>query len=806
MKNLYSIFIVVATLVCGCQTDTTTNIENQSGATIILLLDNSHNTVRTSLGEKIGETYPVYWSEGDRIAVNGIESADAQISSENSTSATFTIDGEVGSTYNITYPYTPTTTADSPRVVFPAEQSYVEGTFGKGYAPMCGYGTKGSTITLMHLASAMRLPVKATVEGATLSKIVITSTSKIAGEFSVDCHSTILKTTEKSTNTITYTVNKPLSTTDATVCYITLPMGDRGSCTVEFIDSEGGTMSASWSAKNLKRGIVYEFKDIKYKAGATLTLPGYYSDYDLFEGSSTYSGIVTDTNGNPIEGVVISDGEKCVKTDEHGFYQMDGNIADAKFVMASIPSGYKALNDANGIPQFFHRITTKEKLYEYCVADFVFEPISGDPNRYTLLVGADPQPRAKSAGYDKIAYHSLDICEDFYRDLRETRATITGHEVYGMMLGDLVHEQMSLYSKYVAGLKSLNLQMFNIIGNHDHDLSATTDEEGARCFEENFGPTYYSFNIGKQHYVILDDIIMTVVNGKLKKNEYSYGLTDRQWQWLQNDLQHVDKSTTLMVAAHAPMFYGHSGTTIYASSSVAHGMDYANLFAMFDKVHAWAGHTHVTFNYNHPSSALCKNVEVHTVARSTGHLWLNEYTAYGTPRGYTIVEVDGENIEWRFKATAYQADFCGDNFSYTTGMPAYALRDWDYVDGVAYMKETNKKLDGSYQMKVYKPEDYGDGYVYANIFLWDNKWETPKFNGVEMVRISPASARELAYHEVYYFYKQNCSQFTSNNDLALKSNCLHTLFRTASKPASSGEGTVTVTDRFGNNYSSTVSW
>ena len=130
---------------------------------------------------------------------------------------------------------------------------------------------------------------------------------------------------------------------------------------------------------------------------------------------------------------------------------------------------------------------------------FEFLPINNNPNRYTLIVGADPQPRAKTAGDDKVAFHSLDICENLYRDMRETASKISDREVYGMMLGDIVHENMSLYTYYVAGLKSLNFQMFNIIGNHDHDLSATTDEEGARRFEDNFGPSYYSFNIGKQH-------------------------------------------------------------------------------------------------------------------------------------------------------------------------------------------------------------------------------------------------------------------------------------------------------------------
>ena len=38
---------------------------------------------RTSLGEKEGDTYPVYWSEGDRIALNGKRSEVADINTDN---------------------------------------------------------------------------------------------------------------------------------------------------------------------------------------------------------------------------------------------------------------------------------------------------------------------------------------------------------------------------------------------------------------------------------------------------------------------------------------------------------------------------------------------------------------------------------------------------------------------------------------------------------------------------------------------------------------------------------------------------
>ena len=192
--------------------------------------------------------------------------------------------------------------------------------------------------------------------------------------------------------------------------------------------------------------------------------------------------------------------------DENGYFEIDSNLSRTKFITASIPSGYSAPTDKNGLPIFYHRVTDEERKKNMVQHTFEFLPTNNNPNRYTLIVGADPQPRARSAGYDNIAYHSLDMCEDFYRDMREKAATITDRNVYGMMLGDIVHENMALFDNYIAGLSTLKFPMFNIIGNHDNDKKAANDVEGRHSFEEKLGPTYYSFNIGKLNATIYGNV------------------------------------------------------------------------------------------------------------------------------------------------------------------------------------------------------------------------------------------------------------------------------------------------------------
>ena len=534
-------------------------------------------------------------------------------------------------------------------------------------------------------------------------------------------------------------------------------------------------------------------------------------------GKITVKGLVYGGGSNALEGVVISDGLLCVQTDEDGYFEIDSDLSRTKFIMASIPSGYSAPTDANGLPIFYHRVTDEERTNDMVQHTFEFYPIKNNSERYTLIVGADPQPRQRSARYDKNAYHSLDCCDDFYRDMREKAATISDHSVYGLMLGDIVHENMNLYPNYIAGLKTLGFPMFNVLGNHDNDTSSENDTEGRHVFEEYLGPTYYSFNLGRQHYVVLDNLIMNLnSSGALK--EFSQGLTDEVWTWLQNDLQYIDRSTTIMLAAHSPMFMV-ADMSDRSNATSGHRRDYANLFSKFDKVHAWAGHSHTTFNYVYPANATLKNIEVHTVARSTGELWTNEYLTNGTPRGYTVVEVDGDDISWSFKPTIYQTGAFTSS-DYTSESPEYRFRDWDYdASGIAKMRTDGTTLSESYQMKVYKPGEYhktyddmianahpDKDYIYVNVFLWDSKWQKPKYKGVTMTPVADADAYCLATYEINYHYKKYSNTLMQEDSgYGPANNNIHTVFR-ARETRSSGSGTVTVVDRFGNEYSQTVSW
>ena len=511
----------------------------------------------------------------------------------------------------------------------------------------------------------------------------------------------------------------------------------------------------------------------------------------------TISGCVKGDDGKALEGVVVSDGLNCVKTDKEGRYYLPADLSKAEYVMVSTPSGYSApVEDGHACFWKWLKDSSKESNGKYSV-DFTLNKIS-NPNRYSVFIFADPQPRGRTAGYDKIAYHSLDCCDDMYLDMKEYAATRKSYPVYGIGLGDIVHRDLSLLPQYRNGMAATGVTTYNVIGNHDQgNKTNLSDPEASRPYEEIMGPTNYSFNLGNMHYLMLDNMM---VQANKPADECATGLTDDIWKWVQNDLKHVPLDTPLMVCAHSPMMRTESGS----NRSGSHLGELRNLLSKYKKAYVWAGHTHTSFNYVDKDNPV---IETHTVSRVTGALWTNEYLgANGTPRGYIVFDYDNGDVSWKFKPLYYQkGSYVG---NYTRGDQFdYVWRDWDYVNGRAIMKSTDKPLDDSYQMQVFPPKTYGDDYLYVNIFLWDELWETPRFT----MDGTPSVMRRVTEKDFCYSYSDwfitdfYSTRSVSSTDFTPNKNNNSSMFR-VHVDSESGSGTVTVKDRFGNEHKSTITW
>lgn len=262
------------------------------------------------------------------------------------------------------------------------------------------------------------------------------------------------------------------------------------------------------------------------------------------DGNTTLYGLVTDTSGNPVPGVVVSDGYGCVETDANGVYQME-RYKKARFVHYSTPAGYAVNTSADNYPLFYAEIVHKNIADRH---DFVLTPLPAPESDFTLVCIADPQcsTTAEISRYVNETIPDIEATADAYK--------AKGTPVYGITLGDIVFDTPDLWSNMKESMANRNLPVFQTIGNHDHLQTETSDDNAAANFETQFGPRNYSFNRGDVHIVSMDNVLY---EGKKK---YKGGITDKQLEWLRQDLSHVDKDKLVIFCAHIPFRGGTSVT------------------------------------------------------------------------------------------------------------------------------------------------------------------------------------------------------------------------------------------------------
>ena len=294
MKNLTKIFmaVVAGMFAFSCVTDTTedlgVNVEGQKGGVYEVAISLEEAT-KTQLGEKVDGLYPLYWSEGDAIAINGVVSN--PLAEGGSANAYFKFNEPVARPFCVVYP-APTAAAVEDEVVeepaapitvypvtFAAEQPYTAGTFAPGVAPMYGYaaalaeGETETPIQLNHLTGVLRFAIKGNGEKVTSMKVVAEK-GTIAGPYTVDCTNGTLVAQPEATSTITVTFGEGLVLgAEATPVYVTVPAGSYGTFLVTLYTEADNKMTVKFNSdvKPIKVGTVREFSEFTYQENSADT-------------------------------------------------------------------------------------------------------------------------------------------------------------------------------------------------------------------------------------------------------------------------------------------------------------------------------------------------------------------------------------------------------------------------------------------------------------------------------------------------------------------------------------------------------
>lgn len=343
--------------------------------------------------------------------------------------------------------------------------------------------------------------------------------------------------------------------------------------------------------------------------------------------------------GEPgLAGVGVSNGRDVVETDAEGRYRIPVDRDDAVFVIK--PRGYRFPVDGLGLPRFYyiHKPDGSPGGLDHAgvpptgpLPEAIDFPLTerSEPDAFEVLVLGDPQVRDET----DLSYHARDVVDE-----------LVGIEAaFGMMLGDLAYDDLSVYPALNGLMAETGLPWINVHGNHDVNFDVRSDTLSDETWERVYGPTSWSFDWGPVHFVVLDDVIY---EGNPRTKSYRGGLAEEPLAFLEADLARVDPERLIVIAMHIPLHDFSDGDRAALLERVSR----------FDRVLVLTAHWHVQMNAFFDRDG---QPPVHQLVQATacGSWWLGAPDPFGiphttmrdgTPNGYSIVHFEGNDYRIEF--------------------------------------------------------------------------------------------------------------------------------------------------------------
>jgi len=328
--------------------------------------------------------------------------------------------------------------------------------------------------------------------------------------------------------------------------------------------------------------------------------------------------------------VAVTDGLSVVETGRDGRFELLSG-SRRPFVYLSVPAGYRLPLNPTGTVRFFEPIRADERGEMQVRFDLEADAASGEDHAFFVL--ADPQTQT---AYEMGRFHAETI-----PDVLASASALGNLPRFGVSCGDIMFDDLSLYPEYERAVARTEMPFFQVIGNHDLDFDGLSDAASANTFGRHFGPTYYSFERGAVHYVVLDDVFWHSAG-------YFGYLDADQVGWLEQDLARVEAGRTVVVFTHIPTLSGNYRRNGEANPGIS--VSITNREALYRllepyQAHIIAGHTH---EHEHMFEG---GAHEHILGTACGAWWSGDICADGTPNGYAVFEARGEALTWRYKST-----------------------------------------------------------------------------------------------------------------------------------------------------------
>jgi hypothetical protein len=376
-----------------------------------------------------------------------------------------------------------------------------------------------------------------------------------------------------------------------------------------------------------------------------------------------------------VPGVLVSNGRDVVITSEDGTYELPAY--DDMNLFITKPAGHTTPVSEELVPQFYyiHKIEGSPPLRFGGIdptgplPEAINFPLiaDGSGDQFECLIFGDAQPYSNmEIGYVRETAGKMLAT----RDNSETECLI--------FEGDVMGDDLSLYPRFKEIISVGGVPQYFVGGNHDLDFDAEDDAHSFDTFRAEWGPEYYSFDNGKVHFVVLDNVRYPC-NGVddhdfcslSEAPTYNGVLTDRQLLWLANDLANVPEDRLIVINTHIPL------VTFTDADAQKHQTDnFHDLVEIIGDRPALglSGHTHTTeqilpgehfegFEANTGVGAQ----PFHQIITGglSGSWWTGDLNdagiphgtqRMGSPRGYYLLEFDGADYVDTYLTFSEDAD------------------------------------------------------------------------------------------------------------------------------------------------------
>ena len=315
---------------------------------------------------------------------------------------------------------------------------------------------------------------------------------------------------------------------------------------------------------------------------------------------------IQDDGEQGVKGVMVSNGVYCRPTNKVGEYNLP---AEGSLVFITTPRDYTPTG------QWYASIPSGELSFGL---------------RYT--------PEKDSSDFTFVQMTDIHLAQEEAAAFSGLTAELNElAPAFVVATGDLIDEGNTAkvataeewFDVYENVTSTLSMPLYNAVGNHDvvgihrQDVPATDPGYGEGIFVSRFGPTYYSFDRGQYHLIVLDP--NDLVDGK-----QVYQISDSQIQWLKDDLKRR-KGAPLLIFFHEP-------TSSWRNRSEVLGILKGHSAKLF------CGHLHQDIMTD------ATDVSEQITGAVSGEWWHGP-NPDGEPAGYRVVSVKGDEVNSLYKGT-----------------------------------------------------------------------------------------------------------------------------------------------------------